>query len=760
MKKWFNLFTVLIAISVALTLYFSYIILKYDYVGALTNIEGDKVYVLDIEPLTWADRNLEIGDRILLVNGEDPINFKPIKEWNMLEQVKYITVEKSNGEIKRLSVETNFDTQIVFMLIMPLIIMVISIYCSYLIYKSYKRSENTKESALLLITFLFTFSLAYMCGGASSRGDNFSRTIVILLMIATPTTYLHFMYTYYKELNLVWFSKKWIWISYLIILINGIFVQFDQMVFVNGELTKTLNLGSFLLVFIMVATLIGTGLKKISYKTQKYLIRILIISNAFAFLPFLLLYVLPYVLFKTVIISPVFLTGFLMIIPFSLVYQFLVTKIYDIEFIVGRIKYYSLIIIIPSVVGVILIINIKSGNPTVFSVRTFITFFLLMFATLYLKEILDYKFKLNRVSEKSNYQDKLTVYTQKIRVAKNIYEVSNILKQTIIDTLLINQVYLLEIEKNGQLSESTQHKKWLFDQYSNIITLIKDRTGEIEEVDKGFLLNIGEAGGKTFIVLALSDINTPKLTLDERKWLNNLAYYTNVTLENFVKIEHLMDNLEELENNPTWLNKIVFNLEEKQRSELARDLHDSVLQDLIGIKRHIEILYSSYKEMDEDILDEEVNKLFDDMSRSIDTTRRTCHELRPQFLYDLGLDKALKRLVNQHQNDKYKITITTSNLDQSISEEVQLNLYRMTQELLNNAKKHSEAQNVRLIVVKIKDKIVLHYEDDGLGEDLDFVLNKEGSMGLSGIRERVRVLDGTIDIQTEPGQGFKVVIEV
>ncbi|WP_299831536.1 ATP-binding protein [uncultured Metabacillus sp.] len=760
MKKWFNLFTVLIAISVALTLYFSYIVLKYDYIGAMVEIKGDKVYIADVEPLTWADKNLEIGDRVLLVNGENPLKFKPIKEWNMLEQAKVVTIEKSNGELKNLSVEANFDSQIVFMWIIPLIVIVISIYCSYLIYKSYKRSENTRESALMLIVFLFTFSLAYMCGGASARGDNFSRTIVVLLLIATPGTYLHFMYTYYKELNLVWFSKKWIWISYLIILTNSILVEFDQIFFVNGTLTKTINLASFLVIFIMVASLIGIGLKKITYKTQKYLIRILVISNAFAFLPFLLLYVLPYVLFKVTIISPVFLTGFLMIIPFSLVYQFLATKIYDIEFIVGRIKYYSLIITVPSVVTVLMVINIKSENVTVFSIRTFIIIFLLMFATLYLKEVFDFKFKLNRFSEKLNYQDRLTVYTQKIRIAKNIYEVSSILKQTIVDVMLINEAYLLEIDKDGRLADSLSHKRWLFDKYLDNINSLRDEIGRIEEIDKGFLLNIGEAENKTYIILALSDINTPILTIDEKQWLNNLAYYTNVTLENFVKIEHLMENLEELENNPTWLNKIVFNLEEKQRSELAKDLHDSVLQDLINTKRKTEVLYSKYKNMDEEDIEKEFHDLIDGMSKSIEITRKTCHELRPQFLYDLGLDNALKKLVNQHQNNRYRITIATSNLDQSISEDVQLNLYRITQELLNNAKKHSEAKNVRLIVVKTKDKIVLHYEDDGLGEDLDFVLNKEGSMGLSGIRERVRVLDGTIDIQTEPGQGFKVVIEV
>jgi len=759
-RKWFNLFTVLIVAAVTLTLYFSYIILNYDYIGAMAIIEDDKVTIGATEPLTWSSDNLNVGDEILLVDGKDPLENAIIQKWNMLEQVKHLEVLSIDGTKESLIVEGKFDGQIVFHFIVPIAILILSLYCSYLIYKSYRKSENSAESALLLIAFLLTFSLAYMCGGASARGDLFSRTLVVPLLLATPILYLQFMRRYYEEMNTRWFSKYWIWGCYVLLPINIVLSLLSGSISLPGTLVKLINLSSALIVFLLCGVLILTGLKKVKYKTQKYMIRVLLLSNILAFAPFVLLYVLPFVLFKIEIVSPAFLTGFLIIIPFSLVYQFLATKIYDIEFIVGRFKYYSLLITVPSIIAVAITMTVATTNSTVFSIRMFLVLFGVMFGTLYLKEVLDYRFKLNKVSEKANYQDRLTAYTRKIRVARNIEEVSTLLKQNITDTMLVTKAHRVKYDKSKGTYKSNTFLEVGNEDYQQVFNQATKTLGEIVELDNGFVLNIGETRGDVYLIIALSDINTPKLTRDEKQWLNNLAYYTNVTLENFIKIENLMDNLEELENNPIWLNKIVFNLEEKQRSSLAKDLHDAVLQDLIGLRRRMETLYlKRIPTMDEET-EREINSFIVGMTDAIETTRKTCNELRPHLLYDLGIEKALNKLADEHNKDGQNVILTTNNLDSSISEEVQLNIYRIAQELLNNAEKHSFAKTVRLVAVKIKEKVVLHYEDDGEGEDLEYILNKEGSMGLSGIRERVRILNGDIKIETEPGQGFKVIVEI
>lgn len=79
-------------------------------------------------------------------------------------------------------------------------------------------------------------------------------------------------------------------------------------------------------------------------------------------------------------------------------------------------------------------------------------------------------------------------------------------------------------------------------------------------------MKIGERGGKSFVILCLSKMNTPRLTLEELSWLKTLAFYTNVSIENVMKIEELMSHLEEIkqqESNPVWLKKLMYTIEEK-----------------------------------------------------------------------------------------------------------------------------------------------------------------------------------------------------
>jgi two-component system sensor histidine kinase ComP len=277
------------------------------------------------------------------------------------------------------------------------------------------------------------------------------------------------------------------------------------------------------------------------------------------------------------------------------------------------------------------------------------------------------------------------------------------------------------------------------------------------------MINIGETEDRSYVLLCTSILNTPILTRDEISWLKTLSFYTNVSLENFLKIEELMQHLQKVETegqNPAWLTKLLFSIEEKQRSNLAKDLHDSVLQDLVSLKRQCELALS---EVDVESTDLK-NKLHDmntNMTKIIKTTRETCQELRPQLLYDLGLVKALNKLVMQYEEIvDFDIRLNTGNFTMNLDIDTQLNLYRIVQELLTNANKHSKASHVLIILVCIKEKIVLHYEDNGMGFEYNHMYDKTESMGLSGISERVKALKGSINIETSKGNGLKIDVEI
>ncbi len=770
MKKDWLLFKLLVLGSLILSSIFLYIIVKYTYIATDVTVEDDKVYVDWSEQSTWGSINLDKGDRIISINGEDPLKHKLVAEWNQLEQVKEMKVEKSNGEIIDFEVKDEVNIEFIFHIAIPVFLYLLSIFCSYFIFKGYLKSNKRNKSSIILILFLFCLSLAYVCSGASARGELSAKILILALTLLTPIFYIHYLYLYFKELKTKWFSFKWIIFMYSFPIIVTLIYLYTEIFGVNttGFSRSTLSsitLAMFASIIIIIAILIIRGYKVVSFKSQKYLIKILLIANSLAILPFVVLYIFPFLLFGTSVLPPVILAGFLIIIPLSLLYQYLAKKIYDIEFLLGRLRYYALVITIPSIICVVCVLVLKdSSHPAIETIRLYILIATVMFITLYLKEVFDFRFNLKRISEKNNYQESLLTYTQKIRVAKNLQEVTIILKDLILKMLLIERVVYLEVERKKTENKifviNEEDKEFDYNNYAKLINKVCKNLGEIVEIEKGFILNIGEAEGKVIILVALSALNTPKLTRDEIEWLKALSYYTNVTLENFVKIEYLMENLEEIENKPNWLNKIVFNVEEKQRSELAKDLHDAVLQDLLSINKQLEIVADNSRKQNELDVVGDIQSIIDNMKSAIVTTRETCHQLRPQLLYDLGLEKALKKLVNKHNENGLRVILNTANLDDNIPKDIEINIYRIAQELLNNAKKHSNADDIRLLIVRIKEKIVINYEDNGTGADQDKILKKEESMGLNSIKERVNILKGTFKLETEINKGFKVTIEI
>lgn len=535
----------------------------------------------------------------------------------------------------------------------------------------------------------------------------------------------------------------------------------------NGPIPY-INLYSFFMGLVLVISVFVYGMVKHKNTEQTYFLKMLMLGNFFAVFPFIAFYVIPVLVIDDFIYSAAVVAPFLLIIPFTLVYLFISNKMYDVEFLIGRLKYYGLLAIIPTIIMVSTVKLMKFQEGDYYDARLAIYVYLIILGVFYLKEILDYRFRLKRFSEKYNYQDSIFKFTQTIRTHSSLNQVLLELKQTILDVLIVSQAHVLKVKSDGTISlleEDAEEYPWI--PYEQEVTKVITDIGKIVEVDRGFLIKIGERGGTSYVMLCLSVLNTPRLTRDEISWLETLAFYTSVSLENVLKIGELMEHLENVKKegpNPAWLNKLMFAIEEKQRSDLARDLHDSVLQDMISLKHQSEMFLADF-EKDKVCTNQIRQRLInmnEQMSAVIQTTRETCQELRPQLLYDLGLVKALSKLAAQHQESSSidKIRLNTERFSKVLDLDTQLNLYRIVQELLSNAVKHSRANEVLIMLVCIKEKVVLHYEDDGIGVDPDKLYQNSASMGLSGIRERVRALNGSLDIQTAEGKGFRVAIEM
>lgn len=706
---------------------------------------------------------LKEGDRIIEISGKTPTEENIRGQY--LAKAEHMKIIRGNSKIdlhntEFISLNSSYSF---FIYIIPCILFALSMLCIFYIYKV-NRVKDT-YSAFILIIFLLCTSIAYLSAGGVTRGYEINRYINLFTFLNVPVLYFHFLYQYFKELKLK-FSAGYVVSTLYILPVINIIIEIFQKHFAF-QLVTNINLVTFFLEMMVVYTSIifyGLVYRK---KDHFYLLKVLLISNTIAFFPFTVFYIIPEVLFGQYIYSAIVTAPFLIIIPLALVYQFVVNKIYDIDFLLGRIRYYGFLSIIPTI-GVVwlnILFDSKGNNFNIIQITVYV--FLIFLAVFYIKELLDYKFRLKRFSEKYNYQDSIFKYTQLLKSVSALNQVFMNLKKTILDVLPVSKAYIFEISSDGDiLYFDKQNSEPNWQPYKKEFVKVSSEIGKIFEVNQGFLMKIGERGANSYVLLCLSSINTPRLTRDEISWLKTLSFYTSVSMENILQIEELMNHLQDLKqqgSNPVWLKKLMFTIEEKQRSDLARDLHDSVLQDLISLKRQCELFLADFKKEEPCQLEvqDKLHQMNEQMSDVILMTRETCHELRPQLLYDLGLVKAVSKLAAQQQERApFHIRLNTGRFTAALDLDTQLNLYRIIQEFLSNAMKHSQANEVLIMLISIQNKVILHYEDDGVGCNQEEGGGQSMSTGLSGIKERVRALDGRMKIDTSEGNGFKADIEM
>ncbi|MGR5927194.1 sensor histidine kinase [Bacillus pacificus] len=153
-----------------------------------------------------------------------------------------------------------------------------------------------------------------------------------------------------------------------------------------------------------------------------------------------------------------------------------------------------------------------------------------------------------------------------------------------------------------------------------------------------------------------------------------------------------------------------------------------------------------YKEL---FVDEKVVEVLDEIKEElmdqIYIVRETCNNLRPPFLKELGLQQSLQRLfkkisfeANFHLNYDIQEKFNMRNLEYENA------IYRIIQELLNNALKHSQASVVYLYVFEEAESIYLVYKDDGIGMKISAITESYTTMGISGVVTRVKSLNGEI----------------
>lgn len=203
----------------------------------------------------------------------------------------------------------------------------------------------------------------------------------------------------------------------------------------------------------------------------------------------------------------------------------------------------------------------------------------------------------------------------------------------------------------------------------------------------------------------------------------------------------------------------VLNTLEEDRNRIALELHDSVGSQISANIHQLEAVIEKLKSNDNFIKDE-IRAVVQSSKEVSEELRSISHTLIPRVLIDFGIVAALQSLVNKiNTGNKCKVELINSFSGVDLDQEIELNLYRITQELLSNALKHANADHIFVQLVKSDQRLVLMIEDNGSGFDFDKLRLSEG-IGLSNVETRTKVLGGELNIESAPGRGTVIMIEV
>ena len=370
---------------------------------------------------------------------------------------------------------------------------------------------------------------------------------------------------------------------------------------------------------------------------------------------------------------------------------------------------------------------LDSGNPVYFSLLLIlILIFLIIFFYKYI----------------------ITPLRKKHLLEKKDLELKNIKLMALFAELDPNP--LIRIDENGKIIHTNDAARALSKDVSleeknikNILTSINFSIKDYIKNDKSIIVN--ETINNRFysiLLRGISYLNIAQIYFDdltERKMFEEELQLSESKLRELSG--HLRDTLED------------------ERQRIARELHDSIGQNLNLIR--VKLMNNGFSKYSGPSADRET--LLSTLEASINELQEITYNLKPKFLDEVGLNASLKVLVKKISEETGICgTVDVTGDGKRLDKKLELTLYRLAQETINNIIKHSKAKEFNIQLIYKEDFIKLLVSDDGVGFDI----NNKGSekyssgFGLLNMQERVQTYNGKLKIDSSPGNGTLVIIEI
>ena len=247
-------------------------------------------------------------------------------------------------------------------------------------------------------------------------------------------------------------------------------------------------------------------------------------------------------------------------------------------------------------------------------------------------------------------------------------------------------------------------------------------------------------------------IGEPEFTWQDAAFLESLGNTAAVAIENARLVRSLEIKNDQIKN----LSQDHVRRLEEERQHIARELHDQTGQVLVGLKLRLQVLSGMLND-EQAGAKEELAGLRTQLNQAASQLKDMAKRLRPPTLDELGFEASLRQLVSEYRRQvdfSIKVQIQTQPI---LSKEAETALFRIAQECLTNIAKHSNASAVEISYSEEKQKQVFRIFDNGEGFESN---NTTNGLGLIGIKERVKMLDGTFSIESNQKAGTKIKIKL
>lgn len=333
------------------------------------------------------------------------------------------------------------------------------------------------------------------------------------------------------------------------------------------------------------------------------------------------------------------------------------------------------------------------------------------------------------IEDKKKYYIELSRAYEKLKDYKKAYLYSTKfieLNDSIVDAKTKNEILALEtkfnkIENDKKINELEAEKK------------------QAELIAKNNQLYYLSFGGFSLLLLFIISL----------LWKNNKAqkHLTQEKEINYIQNLKLLNDQKEME-----VMQAMIDSAEAERKRVARDLHD-------GIGSRLSVMKMKLNQIPRLNYDDSRTRDFSvQLSNSIAELKQISYNLMPETLLKLGLEAALKDLCHSLSSEKISINFQSNRIVKSISEKHQITIFRIVQELINNALKHSDCSYIIVDCNQNKNLFLITVEDNGIGFNRDD-LSKFTGLGLKNVKNRIDLLNGKLEVKTQLGQGTVYNIE-